>query len=929
MSLSREAIESALQKLGNPEESQRANETLLKWMDTPGGIVQAIQIITESTNDSLIFQAANVAKVFIDQKWMQYPASDHTHVRNSLCEKLVSYHGPQFVRRALIDLVVAVALKDWPDEWPDCLENFINSTQSSLEMCVLDFEVIASLIAAIHESSTITNLRRKNLIDMVNGSTKLLLDCIEWAVSTLDQAVVGVSLCKLMEQLCLTAPPELLLRPGMLDYLVTTLVPREDTSVSATGAVANLLVRRPDAHDFVPGMLDEVVQLLAKIVNENVPPHFLLVIMQFLRQFGGDIEESCYHDDEPDQELVNWVLSVYRLILTRSASSDEYCEDFWMLWRNILVRYARVVKSTNKFDALQPCFLLFRELIPEIRDSLYFSFPSAADSGKLRSVDCQTCWICLASADKEGMMEFLKTKVGQPSPALCFAIGLLDCCLTGQEEYALLEAVLPILFKYNQELTAKKATNPSPLEFGTALLYTLSHSVRFLNRRQEILAAFGQCLITFLNSPEPVVQSSAANALLYISNRQASLLFRQDAPICTALIDNVNTWVSNMPIKTSAKIIKAIARMASETKNAEERATFYENSFGPVISMLTSGSDETIEDGLKVVNDLTKMKLTESQGPFFKVMESLYSLFEQVAQNQNEIVLAQVVDTMTSVLCVFEFEPVKNIIDGFAGKLLELPVRDIALLTFSRLRQHFVQMDVFYEKIYVAQIEPILPTLRDTQFEALGVLRFFRRFRKEPAVLSVVSEVAIHFVRDERLDVSKESAKLLRSLFNYLYEERQFGYVVEGRVNILTALFQTLTDNLHRKILKSVAKALDAFFLCVTNSTLAPAKLDEDVVRILSNVTDNKEMLGNFAGFLRGFYSDFPKFLNALHEFLVALKCASVSDSKLFRREIEMDAMEQLLNSFVVSEEKSAIKAEEVESVPELKDLAAELAALH
>ena len=145
----------------------------------------------------------------------------------------------------------------------------------------------------------------------------------------------------------------------------------------------------------------------------------------------------------------------------------------------------------------------------------------------------------------------------------------------------------------------------------------------------------------------------------------------------------------------------------------------------------------------------------------------------------------------------------------------------------------------------------------------------------------------------------------------------------------MTALFQTLTDNLHRKILKSVAKALDAFFLCVTNSTLPPAKLDEDVVNILSHVTGNKEMLSNFAGFLRGFYSDFPKFLNALHEFLVALKCASVSDSKLFRREIEMDAMEQLLNSFVVSEEKGAIKAEEVESVPELKDLAAELAALH
>lgn len=929
MSFARETIEDALRKLSaGGEASQRANELLMKWIDTPSGIVQAIQIISQSTDNGLIFQAANVTQTFIDQKWMNYPVSDHRYVRDTLCEKLVNFNGPAFIRAKLIALVVSVAMKDWPEEWPECLDNFINSTQNSPEMCVLDFEVIATLIHAIHESDTITSFRRKKMIDLVNNSTKLLLDCIEWAL-TLDQSIVGESLCRLIEVLCLTAPPDLLLRPGMLEYIITQLVRNETTSVSATGALTNLFVRRPDARDFAPGLLEEVLQLLARIVSEEIPEHFLVFIMQFFREYGSDIEEMCFHDDEPDEEVMGWVVAVYRLILQKAASPDEYSEDFWLLWRNVLVRYARIVKSSNRFDQLLPCFRLFRELIPEIRESLYISLASAAECGKLRSLDCQTCWICLATADKEGMVEFVKSMLGNPTPSLCFAVGLLDCCLNGQEEYSLLSAILPALLNYNQAMIGKKTLNVNPFEFGTALLYALSHSVRFLGRRKEILGAFGQCLIAFLNHPEPVVFNAAANALFYISNRQPSLLFRREAPICDALLENINELVASRPAKVTSKIVKALALMASEAKNPEDKGRFYEAAFGPVLGLLSSGNDESIESGIGIIRDLSKMKLEGSEPVFFNALEALYPVFERTVQAGNEVLITILTETITDVIYVFRFEDVKAVIEGFTAQLLQLPFRDIALMTFCRLRRKFVQMDVLYEKIYTSQIEPILPTLRETQFEALGVLSFFRMYRKEPAVLHVVSEVAIHFVKDERLDVSKESAKLLHSLFNYLYDQHQFTDIVNGRVVILTALFDALTDNLHRPILRALAKALDGFFLCIANSTLPTSKLDEDVVNVLLAKTPNKEMLTNFAGFLRGSYSDFPKFFDALHEFLVALKCASISDRHLFKREIEMDAMEQLLSSFVAGEEKNAIKAEGAEALSDMKQLAAALAALH
>jgi hypothetical protein len=96
-------------------------------------------------------------------------------------------------------------------------------------------------------------------------------------------------------------------------------------------------------------------------------------------------------------------------------------------------------------------------------------------------------------------------------------------------------------------------------------------------------------------------------------------------------------------------------------------------------------------------------------------------------------------------------------------------------------------------------------------------------------------------------------------------------------------------------------------------STFSVNQLDKDVIACLSHVCADQQVLSDFAKYLRGCYANLDEFLRGLREFMVAIKCASASDKNLFKRELEMDAMLAELMAMVDGEEKSAIKAEELD----------------
>ena len=894
----------------NPDDYKTANDVIMEWKSSSQCLIQSIQIAVESEEDNVVFTAGCVAHECIVSMWNQCPQNLRVNIRNTICSKLLNFKGTSKTRGKLIEMIVAIGLKDWPEEWSDFLSGFINSAADSPEICILDFEIIADLITEIHSTETITNQRRKQLIDEFDKSTPELLAMTNWAIQNIDFQDVGLNIIKCLKALCLTAPKAILLVDGFIKSLFTIFVMNETTHEVGIETVINLLIKRTDAHEIVNDNLDEIIEIINEIINIGIPPLLVTFLIQFLTEYGSNIEEMCYGDESIDEELINWTLTIYRLILS-NPPIEEHNEDFWYLWRTILYRYYRASKSNNKFDLLQPCIQMYQNLIPEIRESLYIGSQSAGEGGKLKSINCQTCWIFLTSIDKKGMIEFLSSR--QPSTSMCYALGLIDACLSNQEEYKLLIQILPILFGYQ----AKSQS----IDFGVALLYALSHCIRFLNQESTFLEVFGGCLLNFLNSENNTVRSASVNALYYVSFRRPLLLCKPPTPVYDGLSRVIGDMIAKFDFKHSVKLCKSLASIASAQTIESIIHDVYDLLFSSISQLTSSNDTQSVVNGLQIINEITKMKLNNGDIIFSQFVDLLIPMIKEIMVN-NESYFTLVAETMTSVIDTFDFETIKMIIDQFVGILLQLPqFKDASLIIFSSLRKHFIQMEVFYQMIKDKFIQNVLPNLSKTRVEAFSILKFFKKFSIHIETIGILLEISVHFVTDERIEVSKEAAKLLRKIILYLYENQTIDDLVNERMQIMGALFSSLTDTFHQPIFNSLSKALNSYIQAITSSTYSMTSFDNDVATILKGLTNNNEMLLNFSKYLRTNALDIGQFSSGIREFLVSIKCASRSDKNLFKYEIKLDKLTDELLNLVSNEEKDAIKAEEVETLPDLANL--------
>lgn len=960
---SRYQIEAAIINLQRGESVDEANDVINRWCKDRRSIKEAIDIITTSGDENVVFAACPIARRNINQNWTKYSESDREEIRSLLEERLVSFTGSDVILSQIISVIVAIALKDWPDTWKTCVHDFIHSATNSQEMCILDMKILSELIVTIHETKDITNFTRRRLIKEFDKSSTEIMQMIDWSLENVGFDNICSPVIKLLKELCLTAPYENVIEPfmsSMLPALFNTFATNELCYQDAMTTIKNLLIERSDAKEIATQLFTETIQLFAGFCSseEEVPYHILIFMMEYLTAYGPDIDEVCFEGEDIIEETSDLVRLLYSTI-AKNPPVDDHCEEYWALWRSVLYRYSRSSNSNNPFEALKPCLQLFSPLIPLIRESLYNGFASAAEDGKLRSVDSQACWIFITSADRSGMIEFLQAQ--EPSPSLCYAIGLVDACLSGREERDMVTKIFPALFEFNQ-----KKEN---IEFGISLLYALSHVIRFMNKEFSFLTAFGQCLNNFLRSDDSSVRSAAVNAVFYISMRQPRLLLLNEKVIVEEDEESENGEtktrikieeddenegsiiygvygivydLSDWAVKNSTKILKSVSLVASSRPNQESRARIYEYVTSSILSLFKTGDKDSIQNALLIVNSLTKLKLKDGSMLFLPLYEQMIDILQVAAEENRETDVSKIIDAITSTLLVDINSSVMTNVENFSSILVQLSdFRESALLAFSRLRSKYEVLETTFDQIYDALIKDIILHLADDEItsDTYPVLRFIRAFNIRKKLISLLLEIVVHFIKDERLDVSKEALKVLRKIIDFLCDEQENSgqdqsegdekvdlmMIVEPRMHFIDAIFTALTDTFHKPIFKQIAKAIQDLYraMSVASVVVSAEQFDNDInvvlTKIIPNFTlPNEDFLINFSKALRTHSGDFDLFQSDLKEFLVTTNCASPSDKNLFRQELKLDTIEQELMNLVEDEEKNAIVAEELEILPAL-----------
>ena len=924
-----------------------ASQYIYEWTNSNSSLPQMCEIISNVDDPKILLQVLPAVKNQIISRWMNFNKSMHEAVRNMFCNRVVDYHGNDKVIDFIIDIIAELALKDWPHEWPDCLENFINSITTSQELCVLDFHIIGRIVSAVHQATTLTTSRRNELIALINENTPRFIEMVGWALQNVEENVIQEPVICMLCPLCLTAPIESILTEGMLNAFYTDYCLKENTRKITIKALENLLLIRPDCEDVFNDTIDELLMLFLRTLNppEEEPPkeeqeqqqqnegeqeekpdlsplpfydEIYIFILEYLDKYAAKIEDLI-GDDEIDQDTVELIQNIYTGVLNHPPI-DEYIEEFWMLWSNILLRLRRANMSKNRFEILKPVSEIFTDMIPAIRESLFAGFNTAMHEGKLRSVYIQAAWMSLSAVDTEGMCQFL-IETGEPSTKFCYALGLVDCTLSTSAEEAILNDCLIQLIEYNQQA--------EDIEYSKSLLYLLARSMRFITREDLLVNIFIDCIIQFLQSDDLEVIQSAASALLYSATRMPHAFINpitvsgNTFPLVEKLIDHLSTW-AGLETNCAVSTFQAVGKIALRLPEGDLRNAVYEALFSNSAQQLTSDPDEIVR-GLTLIRNLAEMKLPDSMNNFISLYQPLKAIVEHARDTTESYFFKEASSTIIMILKPYPYVDIQEGANDFMETLLTAEnMPETALSEINDMRRNFPPLQRYSDQIVEKFVHPMVQVLMEDAKDFISgtpALEYFRVFDIDDNDLENILDLTLRCIMDARTLVCREASKLLRRLIERCKGTQAQSIFIDHRDSVLSNLFNSITDTYHLQVFDQLCKALYQFYLLILSSTFPKAQFDNDVATSLNEYVRDKTVCTNIAAELRKQSASYDKFIDVLRQVLVTIKAASSTDKNLFKKELKLDSLRKELETMVDETEKGAIRAEELELIPLLSKL--------
>lgn len=612
---------------------------------------------------------------------------------------------------------------------------------------------------------------------------------------------------------------------------------------------------------------------------------------------------------------------------------DEHNEQFWLLWRGILSRMCRAFKSVNRFDALKPVTLLFQEVLPMLREALYAALPSALNGAKVASVSVMMCWMFMCKLDVDAMVEFL----GQQSVEihLPYAYGLVDCMLPNKVEQEHCLARLVEMIGVNE--------GEQSIEFGVSLLYMLSRATRLISQPQLALA-FADNLCQFLGHEDESVVKAAASAFRYTAFRLPSMYLNkhEDQYLIVHVIGALG-GAGEFEEKPAVQVMTSIANIAAIVPEKEVRDEIYEYILGFVRSLFSD--EETIMRGIAVINAIARLKLNGMREHLLTFAPALTELAAGVAAGGvSTLYFKEATATLMMILSNFEFQEVSEP----AYALMEVvtsatAMPESALFAACDFRAIFPAADpIYYDGLLEHFVMPLKSTFEEDMVAVEPVLHFFRTFTIRDEAIPMLYELSTDCITDSRVSVAREASKLLRLLIVRALENGDTGPVVEGSEKIIGSIFSALTDTFHNEIFNSLTQTLKNFYDTIAISNINKIEFDNKCVKIVEGCVSRSllrlepgknesdpgfaELMAHFRDLIRAFPSeirkkrgDIDQFRKSIRDMLVATRSASATDKRLFKKEIKLSSLRKELEDLAAVEQKSAIKAEELELLPMLE----------
>lgn len=923
----------ATQQHQDQQSMQNALVYLEQWTHSENGIVLAMQILSDNNlTDIHKIYAASLIKTQIPIFWGKIQSDIRVNLRTQFFDFFNSCTLPNdnLLLNMIIDIIVIVALFEFPQEWPD-LSNIILSDLSGMEDAIKQFHyyhLIGQLIYSVDKCQFITPNRVQYLRNLFLDSGPVLSSHINACFS--NEYLVPDGL-KIFNGFLLWASFDQVM--PMIDSfhkVCFQFIYNESTKKESLECLTTLFSTRLDSTAFVtlaPLIITSLCNPQSKFPNGKhatsdsevlnfllrILAHYLTILLTVydLSNVTPKIEMIRARMNEAQvspEDLSNSLLNIIKIIIS-VRNPELLTEEYWTFWITVFYNMLGEQKMNRPF---KPTYDFLKGLIPEIRQAIYECVPldSLEDNNgnelgvgqntkgtaegpiPQTSVFCtnrsRNAWSSLALIDPEGTVNFLKEQ--SPSESLCYAIGNLEFCCRNQFDVSLLSSEL------NELYNSAQSNDASP-QFYVALLFCFSHTLSFDNGPQAF-TNFIKFATKCVNEEDPPISTAATNALYYASRRNRAGFMNEQyiSDIC----DYCEIYLKRLPFDDAVRMYKIASSLVCRMSTKEQATNMYQKMTTPLLQAM-----EALFELDKIFECIKEACYSsEDFSPFFmeflwpKLLELTNQIIHDVTAPQP--ILEGVLDTDSAAISK----------EAYNEERIFLILSWMVERAQANIQNHRQIDDSFYKFIAVVRSQHnelniklpdiinmfIVPAFQndmaDMPFKLPGmasIMLMLSEFHFEifdfPWFVPLSIEAIQSYNRDDNINAIDCISKLIYRLTN----AEKFADAIQKNIipSILTAVFRSLTDTMHKDAIQKFVQFIKMLMSQASKFNLINNNLFTQMfLNAIQESVGQEQAPGMFLDFITKLKNTIDQayhYTKIISDFLILIRKISPNDKDAFK----------------------------------------------
>ncbi|KAH0794873.1 hypothetical protein GPJ56_001150 [Histomonas meleagridis] len=852
---------------GTSEQQQEAAAFLESCKNSPNSLITISSLLTAELSFNSKFQILCMILHIIQETWFKYNREVLNQVKELYINFLFNNSLQNLISTKLEQVIAQIAFYDYPENWEDFIPfliNFLSTGREDLSSHV--FMILTYFLYLVNSSSKISLKRRSIVLEHFMTQIPNIFIFMKGFLSSEEVVTSFIEFSKIFCNIIAdNSQISLTFSHFFFDHYVTD----SRYTAPAIEAMTNLLSQN-SSHliTLIPNLVDFISRS-----QQPIPIEFHNFLCNYIKNILISIPTICDSD-----ESIQKIQRLFEVTLL-AAPLDTFSLSFWELWND----------SIHFFMSSQALFSsLLLPLIPLAVTTFCELLPSSTELSRFISPITPSAFLSLYKISPEPIIDYM-TKM-QPSCSLCYAIGII-------KHPIFTEKLLQIMNE------CSKLKTPD-ITIISAIFFALSRNEEILQQNVELLNSFRHLFSLFLVydnvNENPDFQTTALLALNHVASK-SSVVITNDPTFVEYLFNiiiNPNNFTEENFHRICRIISKVILSLPINVRQMNiNRITNFASSF------LLSDNPNSILLGSQIVFSLSSISMCGSylinKNFWMPLINAMKISMENDCFSDLAVVFASSMRGAPWGMCK---KPITKFLKLVSNAQ---PIHCNAIVNaFNQLSQCHYELLDYRDQISSTFVRFMLDDPQPPFFE------FFTICGLNEEEEGFVIPKACQCLPCPSLDLSKSASTMLRTMIRKTKNPKFFENYEQM---IIHALFATLFDEMHFKMLKSLAKLLlSVYKKHIRTNTLGPIT-DQFVTQAVCQFVGDNEVSKEFAIAIREVVNNgsSDEFLQIVSEFMISSGRYNPEEMRILRNSLIQKTIAKELMDSQINEAELSIENED------------------